>query len=251
MNSLFLEKVAEKYRNGGLREVAHHTVRILRELGSAPGLLMEINNLSSSTSIEDLVEFAFNAQSGLIRPLQIKEEIIALLKDVRDLKPKCMMEIGTAKGGTLFLFSRVADPEALLISVDMRSLVFGGGYPVWKRKMYKRFSRGIQKIELIQANSHDKSTFAQVQKILDGRSLDFLFIDGDHSYEGVKTDYNLYSPLVRKGGLIALHDVAKHLESSKCDVDLFWKEMAASSVEHREMIADAKQGWAGIGWVRK
>jgi predicted O-methyltransferase YrrM len=37
--------------------------------------------------------------------------------------------------------------------------------------------------------------------------LDILFIDGDHSYEGVKNDLNNYAPLVKSGGCIILHDV--------------------------------------------
>jgi hypothetical protein len=37
-------------------------------------------------------------------------------------------------------------------------------------------------------------------------SIDFLFIDADHSYEAVKADWNEWSPKVKKGGYIALHD---------------------------------------------
>lgn len=36
--------------------------------------------------------------------------------------------------------------------------------------------------------------------------LDILYIDGDHSYEGVKADYELHAPKVRPGGLIFFHD---------------------------------------------
>ena len=36
---------------------------------------------------------------------------------------------------------------------------------------------------------------------------DFLFIDGDHTVEGVTKDFLLYRPLVRKGGVIAFHDI--------------------------------------------
>ena len=32
--------------------------------------------------------------------------------------------------------------------------------------------------------------------------LDFIYIDGNHSYEGVKTDIELYYPKLRKGGLL-------------------------------------------------
>jgi predicted O-methyltransferase YrrM len=39
------------------------------------------------------------------------------------------------------------------------------------------------------------------------KRLDFLFIDGDHTYEGVKQDFEMYTPLVRKGGLVAMHDI--------------------------------------------
>lgn len=33
-----------------------------------------------------------------------------------------------------------------------------------------------------------------------------MFIDADHSYDAVKTDFDLYAPLVSEGGVIALHD---------------------------------------------
>ena len=36
--------------------------------------------------------------------------------------------------------------------------------------------------------------------------LDFVFVDGDHSYDGLRVDYEGFSPLIAKGGIIALHD---------------------------------------------
>lgn len=41
---------------------------------------------------------------------------------------------------------------------------------------------------------------------IDDGSLDFIFIDGDHSYEGVKLDIELWLSKVRKGGVMAGHD---------------------------------------------
>ena len=41
-----------------------------------------------------------------------------------------------------------------------------------------------------------------------GSSCSLLFIDGDHRYESVLTDWLLYSPLVKKGGIVVFHDVA-------------------------------------------
>lgn len=52
------------------------------------------------------------------------------------------------------------------------------------------------------------------------RELDILFIDGDHSYKGVIRDYALFSPFVRKGGIILFHDTNhSHFPGIKKAVD--------------------------------
>ena len=82
--------------------------------------------------------------------------------------------------------------------------------------------------------------------LLAGKKVDLLFIDGDHSYEGVKKDFEMYSPLVADGGVIAFHDIAVHTKFAHCEVDRFWNEIKPV-FRHREIIDDPKQGWAGIG----
>ena len=42
--------------------------------------------------------------------------------------------------------------------------------------------------------------------------IDLLFIDGDHSYEGVKKDFELYSKLLSPSGIISIHDTDKSFE---------------------------------------
>jgi len=42
--------------------------------------------------------------------------------------------------------------------------------------------------------------------ILQDIKIDFLFIDGDHSYEGVDRDFNLYKNILNENGIIAIHD---------------------------------------------
>ncbi len=56
------------------------------------------------------------------------------------------------------------------------------------------------KVEIIQENSRDAKT-----KIAD-EYLDFIFIDGDHSYDAALFDMSMYWPKVKKGGLFAGHD---------------------------------------------
>ena len=44
--------------------------------------------------------------------------------------------------------------------------------------------------------------------------IDVLFIDGDHSYEGVKLDFELYSKILSPKGIILIHDTDGEYEES-------------------------------------
>jgi len=75
----------------------------------------------------------------------------------------------------------------------------------------------------IVGDSADPETLKELKKLLAGREIDLLFIDGDHSYEGIKSDHELYGPLVKH--LIAFHDV--HAVTNRAfDVNTYWNEMA-------------------------
>ena len=47
-----------------------------------------------------------------------------------------------------------------------------------------------------------------------GIKIDFLFIDGDHSYEGVKLDFDLYSTILSDNGVIIIHDTDEKYEET-------------------------------------
>jgi predicted O-methyltransferase YrrM len=36
--------------------------------------------------------------------------------------------------------------------------------------------------------------------------IDFLFIDGDHTFDGLKRDWEAWSTLIKRGGVVGLHD---------------------------------------------
>jgi len=51
-----------------------------------------------------------------------------------------------------------------------------------------------------------KGTSTEALPLIKDRKFDFVFIDGDHSYEWVKTDIENIYPLVSDGGIISFHD---------------------------------------------
>jgi len=201
-------------------------------------------------SIENYVNLAYSFQLGpiSIRPAQVKEEIIQLLRFLAKLRPTTVCEIGTAGGGTLFLFAKVSHPNAIIISIDLPGGPFGGGYPEWKASLYKHFAYSKQRIHLIRGDSHDLTTYQRVKKILAGKKLDFLFIDGDHTYEGVKKDFETYSSLVRQGGIISFHDIVPGSPENVGGVPKFWNEIK-HRYKYREIVKDWKQNGYGIGII--
>lgn len=201
------------------------------------------------TGTEDLVRFTMREGGGAIRPLQHPWEIGELMKRVRARQPRVIVEIGTAKGGTLFLFCQHAAEDATIISLDLPYGRNGGGYPRWKEKLYRAFARPGQTLHLVRANSHLSETRRLVEHLLQGRPIDVLMIDADHSYEGVRRDYELYTPLLAVDGLVALHDVIPNRFDPEIEVHRFWDELKARHPAE-ELVADYAQGNLGIGIVR-
>jgi predicted O-methyltransferase YrrM len=70
-------------------------------------------------------------------------------------------------------------------------------------------------------------TFAQT---LEDDSLDYVFVDGDHSYEATLADIQNYWPKVKKGGIFAGHDI--NLTSVDNAVKEFFKETPVKVVEN-------------------
>lgn len=60
-------------------------------------------------------------------------------------------------------------------------------------------------IHLIESDS--KSAASHLESWLGTDEIDLLFIDGDHSIDGCKSDFDLYAPRVAVGGYIIFHDI--------------------------------------------
>ena len=177
---------------------------------SIPFKRYQIKRIIESYNIEKLIDYCITNPKNFIELTQIKSELLNLLLILKKNKPKNILEIGTYGGGTLLLLSQIASKDALIISIDLPEGKFGGGYPKWKASIYKSFATNNQKIRLIRADSHDPKSLEKVKKFLKGNKLDFLFLDGDHTYQGVKKDFKNYSLLVKKNGIIGFHDILFH-----------------------------------------
>jgi cephalosporin hydroxylase len=177
-------------------------------------------------------------------------ELSGLVHLVRDLRPAAIMEIGMDLGGTMTLWAQIAQSNAHLIGLDIKISPQVDGRV--RAKLQPQ-----QNLSLVESNSHEAATRRRVVDTLGNTKLDFLFIDGDHSYEGVKQDFEDYSSLVRTGGLVGFHDIVPDFTtrfgiqtgSQSGGVYKFWREIS-SRFPHYEFIESVAQDGYGIGVVR-
>jgi predicted O-methyltransferase YrrM len=235
-------------RGVALLQAARALRRAAEEIAAHSARVILAETVSGCPSIDEAMAFAYTFDlRGFdvgIRPLQIPGEFRALLERLVAAPPRRIVEIGAANGGTLFLFATAAADDALIVSIDVPE-----GYRRRREKLHRAFARKGQRIELMRADSHDPGTVQTTGRLLGGRDVDLLFIDGDHSYEGVRADYLNYSPFVRDGGLIAFHDIVPGPERHVGEAPRFWKELR-QTVEVEEVVQDWRQGDSGIGLVR-
>lgn len=178
----------------------------------------------------------------LFAPMQVTSEFLKLLTLFKDKSPKVIVEIGTAMGGALFCFTKLASPNSRIVGIDI------GGYRTWKVPIYQAFARETQNLHLLRFDSHHPETLQKLREILQGEPINFLFIDGDHSFEGVKRDFEMYAPLVAKGGIIAFHDIVPGPRKNVGGVPEFWKELK-TRFPHEEFVENWNQGGMGIGVI--
>ena len=142
---------------------------------------------------------------------QVKEEITDFLKLLLEKKSNNILQIGLGHfAATHFSLSLLFDKVTTIeyddnhvsrylteIGVGDRNTVVHDGNIVSHIDSGKRYSETI-----INGDSTDENVISSVKDEI----FDAVFIDGNHSYEYVKKDLQNYSPFVKQGGVVALHD---------------------------------------------
>lgn len=110
-----------------------------------------------------------------------------------------LLEIGVFQGVTTRLIAEAMPSGSELYAVDP---FFKGSFgicwskPIARREVSRAKGKRVHFIELL---SHE--AYAVLN-----RQFDFIFIDADHSLEGIEQDWKLWSQRCIQGGVIALHD---------------------------------------------
>jgi predicted O-methyltransferase YrrM len=210
-----------------------HAFRKLRKFHASPHTLTEV--------VDNAIRFGTH---GIYRvnSLQQRSEIMSLADEVAKLAPQIILEIGTANAGTLFIWSHCA--KSKVITCDLLDMS-----PV--EAFYQAFPPTGSGCRVVptSGDSHTPEFRKRIENELGGKQVDFLFIDGDHTLDGVAKDYRDYSGLVRPGGIIAFHDILESQPFPTNQVFHFWKKLKPL-VEHKEFVNGPNQCGFGIGMIR-
>lgn len=144
-----------------------------------------------------------------------------------DIKTDNALEIGRYNGGTTHSLCQLFDN---VVSIDI------------ERQPNIDFLEEVnQNLTIITADSKDIKTVELIKSF--DKKFDLIFIDGDHSYEGVKKDLELYNKFLSPTGVILFHDII-HSEwhtNMNCGVPELWDELKNKYNTHEIISTDKNE----------
>ena len=156
-----------------------------------------------------------------------KLDLTILMTILEKLKPKNILEIGAWKGYSAEVWLSLTPEKLITIEIN------------------HQFEDASIHPEIKYLWDHDSTkieTFQEVEREMP--VVDFLFIDADHNYNLVLKDWQMYSKLVRPGGIIAFHDV--NYVAENVTVKPLWDEL---KTKHNYIEIKTEQHSTGIGVI--
>lgn len=185
-------------------------IRLARELGydhrpPAPTLLrIEVESVLRDVPVSVRSPVAADGNITLL-------ELIVLNNLVAARRPQRLFEIGTFDGRTAVNLAANAPADAVVYTLDLpvgtspMLAVHGDDYPFIERSRLARGERfrGATEAEKIRQLEGDSATLDYSPY---AGSIDFIFVDGSHSYDYVLSDSRAAIQMAAPGAIIVWHD---------------------------------------------
>jgi cephalosporin hydroxylase len=179
-----------------------------------------------------------------VQPDQYEFEFTLMLDLYQKKCPWRVLEIGVREGGTLYQWIKYAQKGAVVRAIDKPGAEWGNRievnwtlFQLWAADRYVKF-------EYYLGDSHALETFRWAK---DSGPYDFIFIDADHSYKGFAADLLAYHQLVRRGGMVAIHDILPDDSDPSIEIHKYWQELKQHGFRVKELTSYPGQHSRGIG----
>ncbi|NEO93666.1 MAG: class I SAM-dependent methyltransferase [Moorea sp. SIO3G5] len=164
-----------------------------------------LNNMNLNyfpVNIRHYLKYKLGIDSAYTQTSKSEQECLRKYATVK----KLIAEIGVFEGVNTTAFRSVMDREGVIIAIDPYPRSFLGllGFG-WIRRIAHEEVGKIRRGQVIWIETLGKFASSD-QRVKPHLPIDFLFIDGDHSYEGIKGDWEAWTNHIKSGGIVALHD---------------------------------------------
>ncbi len=171
---------------------------------------------------------------------------------IRNIRPHNVLVIGSQRGYAPAICG-IACKDEEFGHVDFVDAGYSteephawGGLGIWKTAD-KTYWKSIGCENIIKIHNMRLENFTSDKK------YQYIYIDGDHSYEGVKKDFYFCIDLLDSNGYMTFHDITvdKDTQYGKCGVKDFWEEIKQDSNMNEQFEFLSFPFSAGLGFVRK
>jgi glycosyltransferase involved in cell wall biosynthesis len=139
--------------------------------------------------VKRIMEKYYSAQNG--------DELVWIVDKVKKLTPQAILEIGVESGGTMKIWEELLPQNkgSLLIGLDLSP------------NMQWDITKSKVSVTVIKGDAHTSEVLQQVSELLNGRKLDFIFIDSEHTPQAACLETETYRQLLKPCGVIGYHDI--------------------------------------------
>lgn len=168
---------------------------------------------------------------------------------ITTLRPKRILCIGSQKGFIPAIFAMACKDnnfgqvDFVDAGKDKNDRNSWGGIGFWKKIDPNDHFSPFNLNKFITTYIMTSAKFAAKYK----RRYGYIYIDGDHSYRGIKHDYLKFWPRLKKGGIMCFHDISLKGFSGKDEYGVwkFWRELG----QKNKISIISRQN--GIGFIQK
>jgi predicted O-methyltransferase YrrM len=176
--------------------------------------------------------FGAGNKVGGIELQQVPSEYVELLLFLKNQKAETYLNIGIGKGGSFITEVYIQETLKKAVAIDNASYYGSDQQLAIDENLMWLKKNTTAEVEFNNIDSFEYLTNCK-------EKFDIIFIDGDHSYEGVRKDYDNSLPLLNNDGYIIFHDIT----SKGCPgVVRIWNE-----IKNEKSIEFVDSDTCGIG----
>ena len=213
-----------------------------------------VRKLIPPPATDDPVFMAVTRKLRKIHPGRMQQsvgEIAEFYRLAKQSKARTYLEVGCASGASLYIMAHALAEPGLVCGINLDGEITRE----WRDGEYNQLRTDAVPVDvaraardprltaiaanltaegytvlIIDGNSHDTTVMDQARAFFGEAGVDVCFLDGDDDLAGARLDWNIYAPLVNRGGLIGLHDIATRCKGwgptrRRFGVRLLWAEI--------------------------